>query len=328
MSIPDKLAQGLNVTIRKKKKINDGIYKVTLANNKTYVLKRMIMPIKSLRWVDRTIRAIRNNGYSKLSWRNPNTMEGERLYAVYRKGGHPFVMMPWIKGRWPSYDSLNDMRRCGVALAQFHKAANRFRNTKVGAINNVGRWPRMLRKRHRLITQFVRKNDHLLSHKGAQIIAYSNEAKALLKQNQYAKKCQTHRHLVTVCHGDVGPTNFIFNNSGDYFIDFETLQIDFCATDIYRAIYNTGQHNHWRFATIKAFLEGYQSIRKLEKADMELLSILLRSPRMTYLLMRHYGHVGKRGKLTIAKQLPVAIKMEMRMTRLLKQINDYVIGRG
>lgn len=157
MSIPIKLARNLNVTVQKKKKIHDGLYKITLANNKTYVLKRMIMPIKSLRWVDRALRAIKNNGYSKLSWRNPNTKEGERLFAAYRKGGHPFVLTPWINGRWPSVNSLNDMRRCGIALAQYHKAASRFQGSKVGAINNVGQWPQTLRKRHELITKFVKK---------------------------------------------------------------------------------------------------------------------------------------------------------------------------
>lgn len=114
------------------------------------------------------------------------------------------------------------------------------------------------------------------------------------------------------------------NKSGVYFIDFETLQIDFRANDIYRAIYNAGQHNSWNFTTIKAFLDGYQSVWKLERAHMELLNIQLRSPRMTYLLMRHYGHVNKKGKQLIIKQLPHAFKMETYITRLLKQLNAYI----
>lgn len=324
MSIANKIAKKLNVSIQRKMKINDGLYKITLTNNKTYALKRMIMPVQSLRWVDRTIRAIKKNGYSKLSWRNPNTFAGERLFGSYRQGGHPFVLMPWIYGRYPSVHSESDMRRCGIALAQYHKASNRYRTVKFGAINNVGKWPQMLRKRHILISQFIKRNGHLLGNNGAQMIAYSNQAKAMLKTFNYAQKCRTHRRLITVCHGDAGPTNFILNKSGVYFIDFETLQIDFRANDIYRAIYNAGQHNGWRFATIKAFLDGYGKVCKLEKADIELLSILLRSPRMVYLLMRHYGNVNKQGKAQIVKQLPHAIKMEMRITRLLKQLNAYI----
>lgn len=324
-----KLLGGFGVKAKTVKKIQGGVFRLRLKNGRTYALKLMPVSIPTLRWMDRSLRGVRRNGFDRLSWRNEQTATGKRLYVQLRIGSHPGILTPWIMGRWPSIHSMADMRRSGVTLAQYHQASFSYRHPQNGAKNQATNWENTLRSHHLLMTKFINKSSsrtqpraigRILKENGSSIKNYSNEAMNLLRRYDYRKVCQTHRHLITLCHGDVGPTNFIINSKGVHLIDFETLQINFRAYDLYRAIYNSCQHNSWGLITARAILDGYQSVTQLEQTDFNLLHVLLRFPRMTYLLLRRYSMTGSRGKALVVKALPHAVAMEKKLTAFINRL--------
>jgi Ser/Thr protein kinase RdoA (MazF antagonist) len=307
------------VRVRRISKVQNGVYCLTAQNGKRFAFKRMPVYPVTLRWMDRSLLAVRKNGFTKLGWRNRKTKEGKRLYVRLRRGGFPRILVPWISGRWPSIHSPRDMRACGVALARFHRAGRSSRRPAAGAVNMVGQWPAALGTQHRMMSTIMQNSKQLRKYRTA-ALGYSFEARRLLRQYGYHRICRSRRDTVTLCHGDGGPTNIIMNAKGVHFIDFETLRIDLRAYDLYRVIYNSCKDHGWPFAKIKPFLDGYQSVEKLGQSDFAMLRALLRFPRTTYLLLQTYRRVGAR---TIAKEIPRSLGSERRVSAFLERLEAY-----
>ncbi|KIL35648.1 hypothetical protein SD71_12165 [Cohnella kolymensis] len=312
--------------------IKKGVYRVVLRKGRKYSLKRMPVTAKRLRWMDRSLRCVRRHGFTRIAWRNPQAKAGRRLFVKKRSGGAPYVLVPWINGRWPSVHSRRHMRACGAALARFHQAGRPDRLKRRGAVNKVGQWPEELRARHSLIAKMVRrasrkKNklsmDRSLSKHGEEILGFSNQARKLLRERGYRKICRTGSHLTCLCHGDGGPSNFIINSRGTHLIDFETLRIDLRAYDLYRVIYNSCKDHSWKFSIARNILNGYQTVTKLTEEDFAMLSTLLRFPRTTYLLLNRYRRSNRRVKKLIAKQFYRTLSAERKIAAFLKKLDRY-----
>jgi len=320
------LTKSFDIRAKRISKVQNGVYRIDQSGGQTYALKRMSLPTRKLRWIDRSVLGIRSHGYGKLSWRNPRTRAGRRLFAR-RADGSRYILVPWISGRWPSMHSHADLRACGIALAKFHRAARRARSAGVGAINLTA-WLNIHRYEHSLMSRLLRKAasqrkklpvEHWLQTHRAEILTYSIAARKLLRKIGYRK----HRHLITLCHGDVGPTNLIMNKQGIHFIDFETLCINYRAYDLYRMIYNSCKDHGWSFSIAKSFLDGYQRVSRLEQADYAMLAALLRFPRTTYLLLRLYRRSNTRQKIALNQEFKQAIKAERKIGSFLKKLSRY-----
>ncbi|UVI27951.1 phosphotransferase [Paenibacillus spongiae] len=306
--------------------IQNGVFRLVLPNNKAYALKRMPVSLQRLRWIDRSLLAIRSKGFNRLGWRSVHTEEGRRLFVQMHRGGSLYVLAPWIAGRWPSVQSPGDMRKCGAALARFHLAARGSSRSISGAANMVGKWPAEIRAQHRLMSGLINKSSRihpLLQKHGMEILGYSNLTQQLLRNHSYQKICRSGRHLIVLCHGDGGPTNFIINNNGMHIIDFETLRVDLRAYELYRMIYNCCKDHRWNFSIAANFLDGYQRVSKLERTDYAMLRALLRFPRTTYLLLHHYRHQKNRNRTLLEKEMLRALDAERRMTSFIKQLDRY-----
>jgi len=318
------IAKRFGIKISRKKKIRGGIYRIVTSKGKTFSLKRMPQRVGRLKWIDRILLRIRRNG-SLVAWRNPKTPEGRKPYVTSRKGGH-YVLSPWISGRKPSPRSLSDMRRCGVALARFHKAGRAGIKGKI-AYSEIGSWYSTLRYREGYIRNKIvkaRRNGFRLAisryikQHGSEILGYSNRAKALLQSSGYRKYRRNPRKNGVLCHGDGGPSNFILNNKGTYLIDFETVHVDLRAYDLYRVIYNSCKDYKWNFAIASAILDGYRRVSKLHKSDFKLLRAWLRFPLSTYLVLSPF----KRIPFT-KRRLRWAIDSERRIGPFLKKLDKY-----
>lgn len=316
-------ATRFKLPIKKDQTIQVGVYKITLTSGKQYVIKRMEVPVNTLRWIDRTLHRMREHGFHHMSWRQADSRYGRRLYIHSHLA--PYVLTPWIKGRWPAVFSKRDLHRCGVTLAKFHQSATNIPLRTVGSINSIGKWSAMLQKRHQVIVKSMHIAGTMITKaERAAIMNYSLAAKRSLRQQGFNHWNQAQQHLITLCHGDVGPTNFILNKRGVHLIDFETLRIDYRAYDLSRALYNFGQFNRFSYAPLKAFLDGYQTISRLEKTDLAMASALLRFPRMTYLALLEYIKNPRKKKRKFLMDYPKAIRMERRMTAFLAKLNQYV----
>lgn len=154
-----------------------------------------------------------------------------------------------------------------------------------------------------------------------EIIGFCEQARNLLQTELYSNEC-SHKKAV-ICHGDGGPTNFIFTSKDVFLIDFETLRIDLKAYDLYRIIYNSCKDNQWNFAIAKALVDGYQSVKQITPQDIELVKVWLRFPRTTALLLKKINIPSSPKKNQIRKQFEEVLRIERKMGDFLAQLNQY-----
>jgi CotS family spore coat protein len=314
-----------NIRAKRLIPIQNRVYRIIDTNGKHYALKQTSETINRLRWMDHALLAVRKNGFARIGWRNPTSRTGRNLFV--RTGSGNYIITPWIHGRWPSVNSKQDMRVCGVALAQFHKAYKTSGLPTSGTGSKVGAWFAELLMNQRLMKQWIKRAiltgeiDSFLRKNKKEILQYANESRGMLTSARYRALCRTHKHLITLCHGDGGPTNIILNTKGTHFIDFETLRIDFRIYDLYKFIYNSCKEASWNFSLAQAFLNGYHSVMPLVHADYMFLRALLRFPRTTYLLLRELRHTGFKNSKRTKALLQQALHSERKLTAFIKKLS-------
>ncbi|GIP33361.1 hypothetical protein J2TS4_25710 [Paenibacillus sp. J2TS4] len=241
------------------------------------------------------------------------------------------MLTPWISGRMPSPRSLSDMRACGVALGRFHSAGRAALQGKI-AYSSIKTWHSTLQYRHRYLQKkiaqakrygFSQAINRLLQQHGSEILHYSNEAKAMLRNSKYRSYCHRAQQTGVLTHGDGGPSNFILNANGTYLIDFETLQVNLRAYDLYRVIYNSCKDHQWNFAIAKAILTGYRQVAKLRKPDYELIRVWLRFPFTTFLVLSPFD------RFPLNKNwLQWALESERKIGPFLQKLDNYAAKHG
>lgn len=318
------IAKQFGIRISELKKIKTGVYQVATPSGKAYSLKRMPIQLARLRWIDRILQRVRNN-YPYLVWRNRQMSEGRRIYVVSQQQW-PYVLTPWVTGRMPSPLSLSDMRACGVALARFHLAGRAALSGEM-AYSEIGTWHTMLLNKHRFLQRKIAEANmnvfspwisRFLQKHSSEILHYSNQSRALLRNSGYSTLRQSAHRNAVLCHGDGGPSNYILNAKGTYLIDFETLHVNLRAYDLYRVIYNSCKDYQWNFAIARAILNGYRELAKLQKTDYELFRVWLRFPHTTYLVLRPC----KVFPFT-KKWLQLALSAERAIGPFLQKLNNY-----
>jgi CotS family spore coat protein len=285
-----------------------------------------------LRWIDRTLQMIRKRGFTKLGWPDRSMKPSLPLLIRFKSFFYPFVVVPWFKGRWPSPKSLSDMYRCGRTLAKFHQASKGLAAKSFPPAIVTPRWQSMLEQDRKLLVRLINTSKNhpvrrllqpLLEQHSSEILHYANEAKLLLQQSNYATLRNSSRHLLYICHGDGGPSNFIFRPNGIYLIDFETMRLDFRAYDLYRIIYNSCKGHQWKFSIARALLDGYQSVSKLTPDDFAFIKIWLRYPRTMRLFLNNSPkEVGKK-KERLRLLFLAALETERKMASFLRKLDEY-----
>lgn len=308
------VVRGFGIRVRRVRKIRAGIFKIGAYGGASYSLKRMPMNRARLRWVDRALRVVRSHGYRRIIWRQPVRHQRRKAKAASR-----YVLSPWMNGRQPSPRSTKDMKACGVAIARFHAAGRTMaRAVRVGRGQWQSEWRLQRRALQRAYEQARRGRiskplNRLLLHYGPEMLRYADQSGRMLRRAASSRPT-----TAVLCHGDGGPSNFVRNARGIYILDFETLQLNHRAYDLYKIIYNSCKDHGWEFRTAKAILDGYGRIHKLNKQDYAVLKAWLRFPRTTYMVLLP----GSRIPRTTGK-LQWAIASERSVTRFLRQLDRY-----
>ena len=322
-----KLVNQFGIPVKGFKRVVKGVYQVQSLNGDYFALKSMTCSSAQLQWIDKALCSLRSAGFSKISWRDPSRAEGKKLYVQSRSGTR-YILTPWIQGKWPSPRSPEDMKSCGIILADFYRKGS-IAISHQGERNMLGKWPSELHMQHVKLKKLISKSKKrpypkrlrlfLQSH-GEEILNYATEARSMLQNSLYRKESNKARRQPHVCHGDGGPSNFILSQNSSYLIDFETLRIDLRAYDLYRVIFNSCKDHGWRFSIAKSILDGYQTVSYLTSTDFSLVKVWLRFPQTTYLLLRgHY--VSSRAQ--IAAGMHAALQAERRITAFLKELDKY-----
>ncbi len=322
------LSKKFQIKVTQMKIIQNGVYRIVTSNRKEYCLKRMPYPPVQLHWIDTTLQRIRNYSSIPLGWR----LKGSRkpLFAQLSHESPPFVLIPWIKGKWPSTRSYTQMRAIGKLLAHFHYAGNKIQIPINGLQSKLGAWDiklqddeKNLQNLIRVAKQngFQRPIDQMLQIHGNEIMQMAQQSRKLLKNSGYTQICKNTKP--TLCHGDFGPTNIITTKNKMYLIDFETLGLDLRAYDLYRAIFNSCQCNNWNFSAARSILDGYQEITKLKPIDFVLLKALLRFPRGICKLVEHYDQRELKIKRKIEHDFYRYLAYEQNRDSFIQKLEQY-----
>ncbi|PTX61856.1 CotS family spore coat protein [Melghirimyces profundicolus] len=324
------LSSKFGIQVKRMEIVQNGVYRIVTSKGHEYCLKRMAYPPVQLRWIDKTLQQMQRKSSIRIGWRNPRERSGKRLFVKWQRESPPFVLIPWLRGAWPSPNSNMQMRACGTLLAKFHQAGKKIKITKSGRQNMMGKWPSYLREEQNTLRKVIHKAkrngfhsplDHLLQKHGSEILQMARASIRTLRNSNYKSICR--KTKATLCHGDCGPTNIIRTRKGMYLIDFETMRLDLRIYDLYRLIFNSCKDHNWNFDIAQSILDGYQKVYKLNRSDYRLLKILLRFPRGMCKLVEHYDEKSPKDKLQIERDFPKVLAHERRRSAFLKKLDIY-----
>lgn len=309
-----RIAGQFGLTVRSVQRIRNGVCQITATSGAKYSLKRLYAKKEQLLWMDRSLLAVRKNGFSGISWRHPQSVAGRVRYVP--QGNAKYILTPWIAGRHPRADSCEDMTRCARALATFHLAGRQMNLPSDGANDDLGVWPDRLAYKMKFLRYFIAEankesrnsaTQKMLRDAGTFLLARAEKATDELRNSAYLSLCATAAKQRTLCHGDSGANNFILTKRGPYLIDFETLKIDLPIFDVFRLIRLAGKKNGWDAPIALAALSAYSAVTTVSPEELQLLYVWLQFPKkVCRLLQRRQTHPESDKELALQLQHAVA----------------------
>jgi len=310
--------------------LRTGVYRVSARDGRAYVLKRMRhQSNQHLRFIDRTLRSLREQEGVPLAWRCKEEPGGKRAFIRPTRTGDAYVLIPWIEGRAPDARNPVDLTACAHCLARFHDASAKVPLSPASAKSTLGCWPIKFREDTLLLASRVKEaGSHtgdladFLREVGYDLLEQAFRVELALAQSDYQRICkQAQRGQTHVCHGDCGDANFVMTSSGAYLLDFETLRIDIPAYDIYRLVRLQAKANAWDPGLSLAMLDAYRDVRPLTRADLTLALLWLQFPRKAVRSVRS-PHIWERNEYT-QKRLHAAWEEMERSRSLLDHVRAY-----
>lgn len=332
-----RIAEKFHLDVKRVEMIKSGVYRLVSNSGRQYCLKRMNYPLRYLKWMDVSLRELRQQGFRKLAWRNPHTPQGRILFVRAHGNTAPYILTPWLLGRQPVPTSKEDMNTCAKALAHFHKVGHLIKVSKTGKQNFAGKWPKILNARARVLKQAVAKAkqsrgqselDLILRKHGDALLERANSAISRLQQSPYHETCLESSPKITLCHGDSGPKNFVLTAQGPAMIDFETLRIDFRVYDLFRLIRLAGKKNDWDFSIAQTILDSYRSVTELNSNEYDWLMVWLEFPHKVCKVLAHYQRATQAKKRALISKIRKAIRNEQKLQPFLQNLAAYAKERG
>lgn len=320
------------VSVRSVTPVKSGVYRLVTVGGKEYCLKKMGYPLERIRWIDQVLLKLRNEGFARTAWRDPDSRAGRILAVRPDRRSSPYILTPWLQGRIPSPQSEQDLRACAQTLAQFHQVGQWIQIPLRGAEYTLQQWPTMIRGWTELINRQMKalqkSNEHrnmkrLLDEHGSDIIGRATRSLELLNRRDYYKLCErSEASGAVLCHADSGPKNFVLTDEGPALIDFESLRIDLRIYDLFRLIRLAGKKNGWNYDLTSAILDSYQSAAALEPIEYELLAAWLLFPKKAYRALAKYDKADPNEKTELEKKLRKAAVNEQPLLPFVQRLLD------
>lgn len=222
--------------------------------------------------------------------------------------GRPAAIITFLEGMWPRRPTAVHCRAVGEALAKLHVAGSDFELKRANALSVPG-WKTLWDGCHERADE-VEKG--LVAEVDADFAAISSAWPKDLPAG--------------VIHADLFPDNvFFLGDELSGLIDFYFACNDFFAYDLAICL------NAWCFERDHSFnltkgtamLAGYQSIRPLQKEEVEALPLLCRGASLRFMLTRLYDWLhGPNGAL-VQKRDPLEYVRKMRFHRQIASASEY-----
>ena len=231
--------------------------------------------------------------------------DGELIGAL---AGRPAAIITFLEGVWPRRPNATQCREVGRALAGLHRAGADFALTRPNALALTG-WRKLW--------------------EGARDRA--DEVDAGLKADIDADFALFERDWprdlpAGVIHADLFPDNvFFLGNELSGLIDFYFACNDFLAYDVATCLNawcfeKDGSYNITKGA---ALLSGYESVRRLEPAELAALPLLARGSALRFLLTRLYDWLTIPDGALVQKRDPMEFARRWRFHRQVTSASEY-----
>ena len=231
--------------------------------------------------------------------------DGELIGAL---AGRPAAIITFLEGVWPRRPNAAQCREVGKALAGLHRAGADFALTRPNALALPG-W-------RKLWEGARNRADEVDAGLKADI-----DADFALFERDWPRDLPA-----GVIHADLFPDNvFFLGNELSGLIDFYFACNDFLAYDVATCLNawcfeKDGSYNITKGA---ALLSGYESVRRLEPAELAALPLLARGSALRFLLTRLYDWLTIPDGALVQKRDPMEFARRWRFHRQVAAASEY-----
>ncbi|SJZ71366.1 homoserine kinase [Consotaella salsifontis] len=228
--------------------------------------------------------------------------------ALGELAGRPAALFTFLEGMWTRHPLAADCRQVGAAMARMHLAAADFPIRRENALS-VGAW-------RPLYEACGGRADEVAAGLGEEIQTELGKLEAAWPSGLPAG----------VIHADLFPDN-VFFLSGELsgLIDFYFACNDLLAYDLAIALCAWCFEPDQSFNVTKgrALLGGYESVRPLEREEVEVFPLLARGAAMRFLLTRLYDWLTIPDTSFVTKKDPLEYLRKSRFLRTIESVGDY-----
>jgi homoserine kinase type II len=228
--------------------------------------------------------------------------------VIGKVGGRPAAVITFLEGMWPRRPNRKHCRAVGEALAGMHVAGRDFGLRRPNALS-VGSWRPLW--------------DKCLASPGG----FAGELKDEVEGELATLEAKWPDGLPDgVIHADLFPDNvFFLGDELSGLIDFYFACNDLLAYDLAVCL------NAWCFEKDHSFnltkgtalLSGYQSVRELEKIELEALPMLARGAALRFMLTRLYDWMNTPEGSLVVKKDPLEYMNRLRFHRSIASASEY-----
>ncbi|MCB1419865.1 MAG: homoserine kinase [Notoacmeibacter sp.] len=227
---------------------------------------------------------------------------------IGRLAGRPAIIVSFLEGMWPRRPTATHCREVGVALARMHLAAADFAIPRANGL--------ALKDWRPLFNLAADRADDVEPG-----LAEEVSAELAILEARWPAGLPS-----GVIHADLFPDNvFFLGQELSGLIDFYFACNDLLAYDVAICLNAWCFERDFSFNLTKgqALLAGYQSVRKLSKAELDALPLLARGSAIRFLLTRLYDWLNTPAGAVVTKKDPKEYLRRLRFHRQVTSAEDY-----
>ncbi len=241
-----------------------------------------------------------------------------------------YILTDWITGSEVNLKNPEQVRETGRAYAEFHLAAQGYR-CQIPMHNHLGQWPSAWDE---MLSNFsswekdVRARgaqnpgEHLFLYTAGYFREQGEKSFRALEASAYQALVQAARGSLPVIHHSCYYQNLIIDPHDQVnLIDFERSKHDLAVHDLAQLINRSARKTKWSLEHGRSLLAGYEEVRRLDPAELQLLRLLLAFPYRYWLCCQKYFRESSGGKW-FEEHLAVLIKLETWRQLFLQQIGS------
>lgn len=226
--------------------------------------------------------------------------------------GRPAALISFLEGMWLRKPAATHCRELGVALARMHIAGQDFELTRKNALALKG-WVDLWDKSAARADEVQKGLENEITE---ELASLEDRWPVDLPEG--------------VIHADLFPDNvFFIGDKLSGVIDFYFACNDFLAYDLSICL------NAWCFekdgafnvTKARALIEGYQSVRPLDKDEIEALPLLCRGSALRFFLTRLYDWLNTPAGALVVKKDPLEYLRYLRFHRSVETASEYGLER-